>query len=76
MPVMDGLDAARAIRAAEGAGGRPRVPIVAVTADASREARDQCLQAGMDECMTKPLDVATFQAYLRRLSAGRARGVR
>ncbi len=55
MPGIDGLEAARRIRAAESTGG-PRVPIVALTANAYPEHREACLAAGMDGFVTKPLD--------------------
>ena len=55
MPGIDGLEAARRIRAAENKGG-PRIPIVALTANAYPEHRDACLAAGMDGFVTKPLD--------------------
>jgi signal transduction histidine kinase/ligand-binding sensor domain-containing protein/CheY-like chemotaxis protein len=52
MPVMDGLAAAAALRRREGNG--PRVPIVALTADATETGRAACLAAGMDDYLTKP----------------------
>jgi CheY-like chemotaxis protein len=57
MPVMDGVEATREIRAAELAEGRPRTPILAVTANAIP---DQCAEyaaAGMDQVVTKPIDI-------------------
>jgi len=54
MPEMDGFEAARAIRAAEGAMGR-HIPIIALTASAMAEDRERCLAAGMDDYLTKPL---------------------
>ena len=54
MPDMDGLEAARRIRAAEHGG--PRTRIVALTANAFSEDREACLAAGMDAFLTKPLD--------------------
>jgi signal transduction histidine kinase/ligand-binding sensor domain-containing protein/CheY-like chemotaxis protein/HPt (histidine-containing phosphotransfer) domain-containing protein len=54
MPVMDGYEAARQIRLREG--GAPRVPIIALTADAMKGAEQQCRDAGMDDYLTKPLD--------------------
>jgi PAS domain S-box-containing protein len=53
MPVMDGMEAARAIRALGGA--RAGLPIVAVTADAMPEQVALCLAAGMDAHVSKPL---------------------
>jgi PAS domain S-box-containing protein len=55
MPGIDGLEAARRIRAAESKGDL-RVPIVALTANAYPEHREACLAAGMDGFVTKPLD--------------------
>jgi CheY-like chemotaxis protein len=56
MPGMDGLEAARKIRAAEAAGEKPRTPIIALTANAFDEDRDACLAAGMDGFLVKPLE--------------------
>jgi signal transduction histidine kinase len=69
MPEMDGLTATRLIRAQEEAAGDARVVIIAVTADAMLENRELCLEAGMDECLVKPLDPALFRETLRRLAA-------
>ncbi|HDQ72072.1 MAG TPA: response regulator [Chloroflexi bacterium] len=55
MPHMDGLEATRAIRQSEPADGR-RMPIIGLTATNTPEQRDLCLAAGMDACMSKPLD--------------------
>jgi signal transduction histidine kinase/CheY-like chemotaxis protein/HPt (histidine-containing phosphotransfer) domain-containing protein len=54
MPVMDGLEATRRIRAAEASERRPRVPILAMTANVMREAVDACRDAGMDGYVPKP----------------------
>lgn len=55
MPVMDGFDATRAIRAEERASGRRRVPIIALTANAFQEDVQRCLDAGMDSHLSKPI---------------------
>ncbi|MBL9127055.1 MAG: response regulator, partial [Verrucomicrobiales bacterium] len=69
MPGMDGYGATRAIRNAEGARathGRsaPRIPIVAMTANAMQGDREACLAAGMDDYLSKPLDPDRVAAML------------
>ncbi|MCU5787004.1 ATP-binding protein, partial [Alloalcanivorax marinus] len=54
MPVMDGLEATRALRRRERENGRDPVPIVALTANAMFEERQRCLAAGMDAHLAKP----------------------
>jgi two-component system sensor histidine kinase RpfC len=54
MPVMGGIEAAKLSRFMSP--GSPRMPIVALTADATPEARAECEEAGMDACLTKPID--------------------
>jgi two-component system sensor histidine kinase RpfC len=54
MPVMGGIEAAKLSRFMSS--GAPRMPIVALTADATSEARAECEAAGMDACLTKPID--------------------
>lgn len=66
MPVMNGLDATRAIRAAENAAARSRTPIVALTAQAIMGDRQTCLDAGMDDYMTKPFTRAQIADMLAR----------
>jgi PAS domain S-box-containing protein len=61
MPGMDGVEAARAIRAGEERLGRARTPIVALTADALEEGKRACQDAGMDGFLTKPVDPAELE---------------
>jgi CheY-like chemotaxis protein len=56
MPGMDGLEAARRIRALEAEAGDRPAPMLALTANAYAEDRDACLAAGMDALLVKPLD--------------------
>ena len=73
MPEMDGFEAAAALRAAEAAAGRPRLPVIALTANAIKGDRERCLAAGMDDYLTKPLDAAALAATLAAWSGTRAR---
>ncbi len=69
MPEFDGLDAARAIREMERSEGRPRLPIVALTAHASAGDAERCREAGMDDYLTKPLALEGLAGVLSRLSS-------
>ena len=66
MPVMDGVQAAAEIRAWERASAREPLPMVALTANAMPADQQRCLQAGMDDCLTKPIHRPTFDALLRQ----------
>jgi CheY-like chemotaxis protein/HPt (histidine-containing phosphotransfer) domain-containing protein len=73
MPVMDGYAATREIREREARDGRPRLPIVAVTANAMREDFDRCRDAGMDDFVAKPVALAALaNAIERAVAANRA----
>ncbi|MGH8131297.1 MAG: response regulator, partial [Steroidobacteraceae bacterium] len=54
MPLMDGFEATRRIRVAEASGGRKRLPIVALTANALQGDRERCLESGMTDFISKP----------------------
>jgi PAS domain S-box-containing protein len=69
MPEMDGLEATRALRAAEREAGR-HVPVIALTAHAARGDRDRCLEAGMDGYLPKPVDPQAFWETVRGLLLG------
>jgi two-component system sensor histidine kinase/response regulator len=62
MPILDGYEATREIRALEA--GQRRIPIVALTAHAMKDDDVKCLAAGMDHHLTKPLDRERLQACL------------
>lgn len=66
MPGMDGLEATRRIRAADGAA----LPIVAMTADAMPEDVVRCLASGMNAHMVKPISQAGLLAMLNRALSG------
>lgn len=68
MPEMDGLAAAQAIRRWEAASGRPRVPIVALTANVFAEDRERCRAAGMDDFLPKPIGRAELQRVLAQVA--------
>jgi len=56
MPELDGLQATRMIRSRELATGATRMPVIAMTARAMHEDRERCLEAGMDDFISKPLE--------------------
>ena len=66
MPVMNGLDATRAVRSGSNPLGRT-IPIIAMTANAFSEDVQNCLDAGMDAHIAKPLDIALLEKTLRSL---------
>ncbi len=70
MPVMDGLAAARTIRAAESPG--VRVPIVALTGNAMPGDREACVAAGMDDYLAKPFSLTALRNMLDRWTGASA----
>ena len=69
MPVMDGLEATRRIRALPGGGG---LRIVAMTANAMEGDRESCLAAGMDDYLAKPVKLEELQRVLAPLAGSAA----
>ncbi len=68
MPVMSGIEATKLYRFT--ALDQPRVPIVALTADATPDAAKRCADAGMDACLTKPIEPAVLLATIAALAGG------
>jgi PAS domain S-box-containing protein len=66
MPEMDGFELTRAIREREAAGGLPRLPIVALTADVLPQTEKDCLDAGMDGYLRKPIELPALHRALER----------
>ena len=64
MPEMDGFEAAAAIRQLPA--DRRRVPIVALTANAMAGDRERCLEAGMDDYLSKPVKLQDLRAVLEK----------
>src|SRR5262249_39986419 len=65
MPVMNGIEATKLCRFA--AIGQRRVPIVALTADATPEMEARCTEAGMDGCVTKPIEPAQLLEIIEQV---------
>ncbi|MGD2082506.1 MAG: response regulator [Chromatiales bacterium] len=64
MPRMDGYEATRSIRTREGMHKLPRLPIVAMTANAMAGDRQKCLDCGMDDYLSKPINAPKLRAVL------------
>ena len=66
MPLMDGYELARQLRATEANGGKAHTPIVAVTANAMKGEEERCLAAGMDAYLAKPVKIERLRTILQR----------
>lgn len=76
MPVMDGHEMARLVREREAASGRPRLPIVALSANVAESEQSRALASGMDGYLSKPVDLHRLAEMLRRWIPVEGRGSR
>jgi len=74
MPVMDGYEATRAIRADEAARGLPRTAILALTANVYERDREKVFESGMDGFLAKPLILDVLRQQLRDIQSGKEVG--
>ena len=66
MPEMDGYEATKRIRDLRAGTRHPRIPIIAITADAMTGDRDRCLQAGMSDYIAKPVELRILAVVLEK----------
>ena len=66
MPEMDGFEATMELRKREQSSGAKRLPIIALTANAMAQDREECLNAGMDDHLSKPFSMQTMHEMLAR----------
>ncbi|UCV02675.1 response regulator [Dechloromonas denitrificans] len=69
MPVMDGFEATRRLRQSS-AVRDPNIPVIAITANAMQGDREQCLAAGMNDYLSKPISEKEMRLALERIAAG------
>lgn len=72
MPVMDGYAATRQLRRREAERNLPRMPVIALSAHAEPEHQKACLDAGMDDCLSKPLQREQLGAMAAKWAPGGA----
>lgn len=73
MPIMNGYDLARTIRIQEQKSGQPRCIVWGFTANAQPEEKQRCREAGMDDCLFKPISLTALSEYLANVHPGAAR---
>ena len=69
MPGLEGVELTQHIRAGGAASGARRLPILGLTADVTTEMRERCIGAGMDDGVSKPINLSRLEQALRRLVA-------
>jgi CheY-like chemotaxis protein len=67
MPEMDGIEATQVIRSNHGHVRNPKIPIIALTAHALNDYEERCYKAGMDNYLTKPIDIEKLSEVLGSL---------
>ncbi len=66
MPLMGGLEATKEIRKQATGRINPNIPIIAMTANATKEDHNNCLKAGMNDFISKPVMMTTLQTLLQK----------
>ncbi len=72
MPILDGYEATRLLRERERENGDGHTVVIAMTANAMKGDREKCLAAGMDDYLSKPIDLETLREVLSRWSSDRS----
>ena len=73
MPVMDGVEATRAVRESTSGDIDPHIPVIAMTAYAMKGDREKFLEAGMDDYIAKPVESRELAAVIKRVVGSRGR---
>jgi signal transduction histidine kinase/CheY-like chemotaxis protein len=72
MPVMDGIEATRRLRAGGGGVRNPGIPVIALTANAMEEDRERCLAAGMNDFLSKPVTLEALRVAMEKCRVSEA----
>ncbi len=66
MPIMDGFEATRQVREHEKKNNLTHIPIIALTANAMKGDKERCIEAGMDDYLSKPVRQKNFAEMIRK----------